>query len=64
VEIGNSLSGKVSCMLNNSSSIFRSARFYSDLGRANHWIILILRYIMHKSMIYSLTVGFKTNIRG
>jgi hypothetical protein len=34
VEIGNALSGKVSGMLNSSSSIFRLARFYSDLGRS------------------------------
>ena len=51
-------------MLNSSSSIFKLARFYSDLGRSTRWIIFILRYVMHNSMIYSLTVGFETIIRG
>jgi hypothetical protein len=37
VEIGNTLSGKVSFVLNSSSSIFRLARFYSDLERSNCW---------------------------
>ena len=59
VEIGNAFSGKDLVMLNSSSSIFKLARFYSDLGRSNCWIIMIWRYIMHKSMICSLTIGFK-----
>ena len=53
VEIGNSFSSKVSCIVNSSSYIFRQARFYSDLGRSNRWIIMILRYIMHNSMMQS-----------
>jgi hypothetical protein len=64
VEIGKSFSGKVSVMLNSSSSIFRLARFHSDLERSNRWSIMILRYILKNSMICSLTVGFKTIIRG
>ena len=64
VEIGNTFSGKVLVMLNSSSFIFRLARFYSDLGRSNRWIIMLLRYIVPNAMICSLTVGFKTIIRG
>ena len=37
VEIENTLSGEVSFMLNSSSSIFRLARCYSDLGRCNRY---------------------------
>jgi hypothetical protein len=33
-------------MFNSSSSIFRLARFYSDPGRSNRWIIPILRYMV------------------
>ena len=58
VEIGNTLSGKVLFMLNSSSLIFRLARFYSNPGRSNRWIISICRYIMHDSKLYILTVGF------
>ena len=64
VEIRNARSGKVSFMLNSSSSIFRLVRFYSTLWRSNHWIILIVIYIVHNSMIYILTVGIKQIIRG
>jgi hypothetical protein len=49
--------------VNSSLSIFREARFYADLGRSNHWSIMILRYSMHNSMICSLTIGFKVIIR-
>ena len=62
VEIGNTLSGKVSFMLNNSSLSFRLAQFYSDLGRSKCWIIPILRYIVHNSRLYILTIGFKNKI--
>jgi hypothetical protein len=56
------LSGKVLFMLNSSSSMFRLAWFYSDLRRFNRWSILILRYIMHDSKLYILTVGFEKQI--
>jgi len=56
------LSGKVLFMLNSSSSMFKLAWFYSDLGRFNRWSILILRYIMHDSKLYILTVGFEKQI--
>jgi hypothetical protein len=62
VEIGNTHYGKVSFILNSSLSIFRLAWFYLDIGRSNHWIILILRYIVHKSRLYILIVGFKNKI--
>ena len=64
VEIENTLSSKVLFTLNSSSSIFRLAWFYSDLGRFNCRIILILIYIVQNSMIYILTVGFNKQIRG
>ena len=64
VKIINSLSSKVLLMLNSSSFIFRLARFYSDIGRSNYWSILILRYMVHNSMIYILIVLFKTIIGG
>ena len=51
-------------MLNSSSSIFRLVRLYSDLWRSNRWMILILRYIVHNTMIYILTVAFKVIIKG
>ena len=59
VEIRNTHSDKVSFMLNSSSSIFWLARFYSDLGRFNRWIIPILRCILQDYKLYILTVGFK-----
>jgi hypothetical protein len=58
VEIGNTLSENVSFMLNSSSLIFMLARFYSDLGWFNRWIILNLRSIVHDYEIYILTVAF------
>jgi hypothetical protein len=62
VEIGNTLSDKVSFMLNSSSSIFKLARFYSNLEKSNRWIISILRYVVHNSKLYILTGGFDNNI--
>ena len=62
VEIGNTLSRKVSFMLNSSSSMFRLAQFYSDSGKFNRWIISILRYVVHNAKLYILTGGFDNNI--
>ena len=56
------LAGKVSFMLNSSSSIFRLARFYSDLERSNSWIIPILRYMVHNVKLYMFTIGFDDTI--
>jgi len=54
------LSGKVLFMLNSSSSMFRLAWFYSDLGRFNRWNILILIYIMHDCWVWKTNLKWMT----
>ena len=53
VEIVNALSSKVLFVLNSSLSMFRLARFHSDLERSNHWIIPILIYYAQLYDLYS-----------
>ena len=59
MNIGNNHSEKFLFILKSSSPFFKSTWFYSNLGRCNYWIILVLRYIVHGFNFYIWIVVLK-----